>query len=458
MKTKIRFIYALLAVTFIGGLFAFIIINKINSNDSGVSYDFQFKSLKNNEAYKKQVSIETTDINGCVTKKEKDTLIVKSSYKDTTVVFSDAHGPYNDGYGKIIGYRNGREVWKRVAETDYFTPDNTCSPDGRLLYLYSAFPSADINTSKPIWKQQYLGYLDFENGKEQALVNDHDNGYIDPPLNWEKGKGHILVRKASSKMGTDIEYFLEESNSPWNGVWTSKDQTRFDGQSLRIGSTTEKQFTFVIDSWSGSHDGGYEGIAKITSSSTATYIDEDLFDERISGCTITFELDPEAGRISTVVGGNDKNNWCNQNGGVGVYTGGATYLKGSQKKDFPLLNFFDTDDKTTFPEFKKIIGSYEKAFEDKIQLVYVDDATSTGFSIRKYTAMIRGLGLSKMLVVVAKNNQIWAIVDDDSDYPKTSIVRYFTNVPEYKNKLPLFIKDWIDGLNIDEKGVKFMNR
>ncbi len=86
--------------------------------------------------------------------------------------------------------------------------------------------------------------------------------------------------------------------------------------------------------------------------------------------------------------------------------------------------------------FNKLVGPHREAFEDCFQLIS-EAADLDGFGARVRSGGVRGLFTSmEGIIMVNDRGQVWAAVIDNQ------VVRYFTNVDEWRAKLPKTIEKW----------------
>ena len=220
----------------------------------------------------------------------------------------------------------------------------------------------------------------------------------------------------------------------WNGVWNVP--SRFTPSTLTITAASASSFRFKIEATNGANMGEVSGIAKITGNRA-------FFDDRVSnknstekyGCTLTFR---HKGTFIQI----DMSDECFSYAGNGVFFSNK-YYKGKPKvmeNDFVYLEVFP--DMTLDNKFKALVGKdYERflnAFHQINEAEDLDDLDAKVFS-----ACVRGIcPFTAGIIMYDTKGNIWAAVLDDSA-PDSIFANYYTNSPDWTNKLPETIDKWV---------------
>lgn len=220
----------------------------------------------------------------------------------------------------------------------------------------------------------------------------------------------------------------------WNGVWNVP--SRFTPSTLTISPASANSFKFKIEATNGANMGEISGIAKITGNRA-------FFDDRVSnksasekyGCTLTFR---HKGTFIDV----DMSDECFSYAGSGVYFANK-YYKGKQKaseNDFVYLEVFP--DMSLDNKFKALVGGdYERFLNAFHQIVPGDDLDDLDATV--FSACVRGIcPFTAGIIMYDKKGNIWAAVLDDSA-PEKIFANYYTNSPDWKDKLPETIDKWV---------------
>ena len=240
----------------------------------------------------------------------------------------------------------------------------------------------------------------------------------------------------------------ELSQSDWSGKWILKGSDTFNNSQLDISHVTKANFIFSIDAAAGEDMGGLDN-ASFTDSckpgkmtirgDQATFTDYPYGDKE--QCIITFTLSKDH-KTLTVKDGNDTFGACGSKYafGQGVYADGE-YQKGIQIKQ---IGIKDSQIFAKYPQayqvFANLVGdTYIKSFDSLSMLQSLGTDKQFGATVQ-YTSVAHSS--SGSVIMVGTNNKIWAAFPDSDSSTSASYLRYFTNVPEWKDKLPQTISDW----------------
>jgi hypothetical protein len=219
----------------------------------------------------------------------------------------------------------------------------------------------------------------------------------------------------------------------WSGEWGRIDSNTFDSATIKITKVTPKNFKFTIIAVSGAHVGNMEGVAEIKGN-RAFYADKEK-------CRVIFKM---VGANLTV----EATEGCQGYAGAGVYFDG-TYRKG-EKVPTPTLKsrgIFQTEKEEQV--FRQLVGRDYELFVDSMAMISEeDDLDRLGAKVVR--GAVRGLfTIVEAIIIYRDANNIWAAVIDED------VVKYYTTVPEFQNRLPRTIEKWRESFK--EKKVLFMN-
>ena len=243
----------------------------------------------------------------------------------------------------------------------------------------------------------------------------------------------------------------EKSQSVWEGDWILNDSNNFNYSEIKIkhSDIDPNSFIFNIDAqngansgtWSNEEDGKVTGTL-IVKGVVATYSDE--LEKQDDGtmapiCTATFKLSTDEKTLSL-----DTN--CDQlYAGYGVYFGGD-YQKDNKIKNVALqdVDIFKNNS-SAYTAFNSLVGDYAKNFTGTLMLQN-DEKDLDGFKASVVSLAV-GHAYTELesIIMVTPDNKIWAATIDWDDVKKESVIRYFTNVSQWKKRLPKTIDSWRTG-------------
>ena len=227
---------------------------------------------------------------------------------------------------------------------------------------------------------------------------------------------------------------LAQKTNAWAGVWNVP--SRFRPSTLTITTVTASGFKFKIEAANGANMGEISGVAKITGNRA-------FFDDRVSnksatekyGCTLTFR---HKGTFIDI----EMTDECFNYAGNGVYFSNK-YYKGKPKvaeNDFVFLEVFP--DMTLDGKFKALVGRDYERFLNAFHLITPEDDLD-GLDATVFSACVRGIcPFTAGIIMYDKKGNLWAAVLDDSADEKI-YANYYTNSPDWTNKLPATIEKWI---------------
>ncbi len=220
----------------------------------------------------------------------------------------------------------------------------------------------------------------------------------------------------------------------WSGEWGRMASNTFDQATIKITKVTPKNFKFNIIAVSGAHLGTLEGLAEIKGN-CAVYADKEK-------CRVIFKM---VGANLTV----EATERCREyaGAGAGVHFDG-TYRKGEVPA--PTLKsrgIFQTGKEEQ--AFRQLVGRDYELFVDSLSMISQgDDLDGLGAKVVRGAA--RGLfTIVEAIIMYRDADNLWAAVID------ADVVKYYTTVPEFQNRLPRTIEKWRESFK--EKKVLFMS-
>ena len=212
------------------------------------------------------------------------------------------------------------------------------------------------------------------------------------------------------------------------GEWSRQVKNAWSAGDLTIGHVTARDFGFSLEVMSGSHTGGVSGRAVITG-------DRALFTDRESNCQITFIRKTDLLILSVSEG-------CSYYAGAGVtfdgeYKFGPETPASRARKDrtaLTELGVFNSADRER--AFADLVGPAYDRFVDSFHLTD-EPADQDGFGAAVVTGRVLGLPHEyEAIIMQGPEGKLWAAVIEDEK------VKYFTNVREWKGKLPRTLETW----------------
>lgn len=226
---------------------------------------------------------------------------------------------------------------------------------------------------------------------------------------------------------------------PWAGTWAY--DADFDSGTLTITRRPDDAagFSFALEAFSGSHSGELRGRARLQKG-YARYVASP--DE--SPCELIFRLNPDSSLTVEQPEGT-----CGAGAGVsfaGRYQREASGTRKAAPKEITLLSRGIFHSSAEDAAFRRLVGADYHRFAESAQLVS-EDTTSEFPGATVYDAFVRGLGgVMASIIIVGPPGRLWAaVVAGDS-------VLYFTNQPEYANRLPATIRRW-SGATVEENRI-----
>jgi hypothetical protein len=248
---------------------------------------------------------------------------------------------------------------------------------------------------------------------------------------------------------------LQENSVPasaWEGTWVRLDSNNFDYSVIKISDATSKNFKFELEARDGLNTGNWgnneekygleAGSTRLSiDGSRAYYEDKSSIDTLEDGtivplCHADFILSEDKQDLHI-----DTN--CDFNG----YAGFEVSFVGDYRKDVVTekitledSNLFLNNQKN-YNIFKQLVGTHIKAFDDTA-MMEINSTEEEGSLEIAHFVVAHGFSLYESIITTTDDGKIWAAVIDRDDADKEMVVRYFTNVVEWKNKLPEEIEKW----------------
>ena len=240
----------------------------------------------------------------------------------------------------------------------------------------------------------------------------------------------IGIYENSNSTSTAIQDTKEESNySEWNGIWTKgKNQ---ENVTLNISNCDVNGFEFSLNGSYGGNLGELSGKAMITENG------EGFYSSAENGlCELYFVRNKKGILIKS------PSQECGA--GMGVRYDGQ-YKIGSKKDDteaelsFNKLGLAKNEGQAKLIE--NLVGADKDLFlNSSHQTRNLPNDAETGAKVK--SSGVAGLYGEMENIILLKGNQIWAAVID----PEKSEIHYFTNVDEWKQKMPASIKTWAESI------------
>jgi hypothetical protein len=226
----------------------------------------------------------------------------------------------------------------------------------------------------------------------------------------------------------------DQKRKSWTGKWTRIGSNQWDISEIEILGVSDKFFPFDIVAQSGSHTGAMKGVATISGNS-AGYKDKEA-----EKCELTFIFSNDKMGLKATPE-------CSYWAGVGVYFDGE-YSQKEGIKEIKSLDVFESEQVDT--EFKKVVGEKNyQLFLDRYQFVQ-EEQNLDKFESKASSWAVRGMYMiMEAIVMWTPKNKFYAAVIDEE------VVRYFSNDPEYLDKIPKTIENWRE--RFSEKNVVYMS-
>lgn len=217
---------------------------------------------------------------------------------------------------------------------------------------------------------------------------------------------------------------------PPAGEWNARSRSNWEKGTLDIGAVTKTDFGFYVFIQNGAYMGEAEGVAVIKGSTAE-------FNDAEHKCRLSFQ---RQGRDLEL---DEDGEGCSYYRGAGAYFGGVytrdpvvPTLDLSKKNRTALTEAGVFEDAERERAFAALVGPSYGLFVDSFQTIEErEDLDGAGAKV--YAGGVRGLyTIMEGIIMVGPNGRLWAAVIVGQE------VRYFTNVPSSKKKLPKTIEQW----------------
>jgi uncharacterized protein len=244
----------------------------------------------------------------------------------------------------------------------------------------------------------------------------------------------VCVKEALYSRLDDVDAFARKPTAsqtlPLSGTWRRVDPTGFEGASLTITDEVEDSFKFSLIASNGARSGDYSGVAKRQSRSDALYSGD-------VRCSMLFRVKWAEGQRALTV----QEQGCTDIGGVGVSFAGEYRLLGEAEQPLSERRFLT--DESLNAKFRELVGESYLLFLGTAHLAsQLPDLDGFGALVQAFS--VRSLSrVNESIVMSTPSGAIWAAViepvDGSSPRPR---VRYFTNHPEWSERIPVTIAEW----------------
>lgn len=217
----------------------------------------------------------------------------------------------------------------------------------------------------------------------------------------------------------------------WDQTWQrDTDNPSVGGQLTFAGAPTKLHFTLF--GYNGGNTGAYEGDVAL-SGDEARYRGKD-------GCRLDFSRKAAHVRVREISG-------CGEGSGVSFEGEYITHAKFAAKPQSDLLTLKALDDAKQNQAARALLG---KDYDTVVETVNLsdpgEDADQLGAKVQRF--FVRGLANTNASIVMHRGTQLWigVLVFDSGNKVR---MRYYTNVPEWKKRLPKTLRAWHDTIDKD---------
>jgi hypothetical protein len=228
-----------------------------------------------------------------------------------------------------------------------------------------------------------------------------------------------------------------QQKSVWEGSW--KNPLPNNVGYLKIKMISKTKFRFEISSTSGANMGDISGTATIKQSQ-AFFDDGKSANNRTaaanSGCKLTFIQKAKTIDI--------RQQGCAEYGGIGFMFSGA-YLKGNPKTiEYNLVDLYILLNAAVDAKFKSLVGKNYRQFVEAMMYMTFADDDQDNFGAKVFSGCVRGIcPYNAAIIMFDKDSNFWAAFIEIDNKSKAKI-NYFSNVGEWKNKMPKTIENWVE--------------
>ncbi len=237
----------------------------------------------------------------------------------------------------------------------------------------------------------------------------------------------------------DVLVTTQKYNNLWEGKWVRQDSTNFDNAVLTITNVTNKTFDFELHAFNGNlgNIGSEDESTKtkaVIDGRTATFVSNNSeFNNTNNPCKLVFTREKEG--------------WLSiEESGCDYFKGNAVWFGGEYGRNRSIIKFTTkstnvfVDKPGAYREFMKLVGDDLTKFDQTVGTEQDDhdnilDA-DYGIFFMPHNAM------TTSVIAIGQNNKIWAALRVWDDKKDKELIYYYTNVSEYKNKIPDIIARW----------------
>lgn len=327
---------------------------------------------------------------------------------------------------------------------NYFIKKYTGVINGNLAIEAILINWGDGYLSGRYWRQgkkdffELSGELRNDGGYEiSEYLNDKETGMFSGNLsNYDTLAGAWSNAEETKRFPFELYASppsVEQDN--WSGNWHLNGV--WDGGRLLIGNVTKDAFDFALVVVRGSHNGAIDGQAAIQGD-RAIFNKADFMDEP---CVLKF-----TNRDSFIQVDQSSSNFAC---GFGARAYADGQYERRKRHIAPTLKVGSGDD-DVFPtqalhdEFKELAGdAFYELFAFNMELV---QSTTDKSGRTVVTGYVQGLfNSNEAIIIFDRQNHIWAATLDYDETDSENFVRYFTNDPDSKRKMPADIENWREG-------------
>lgn len=272
--------------------------------------------------------------------------------------------------------------------------------------------------------------------KQALQASDDANSMKAEQRDWLKqrdrcaGDRGCLTDRYQQRLNT-LRQASAHAAQPWQQSWSLDLNSSTSGATL-VFTGTMPNLHFSLGANAGGHDGGMDG-------DIAVHGDHGSF--RQGSCQLDFSR--RGGRIEVVQKGGDSD--CGA--GMGVFYGGS-YIPTAQFNAKPkpdLLNLRVLASAQQNDAARQLLGSDYQVLVNTVNL-WDRDSDKDGLGATVASGFVRGLANTNAFMLMSKEQQLWVglLVFDANNQLR---MRYYSNVPAWKQRIPKTIQDWHDGID-----------
>lgn len=302
-----------------------------------------------------------------------------------------------------------------------------------------ACAKAGSAVEKAVCADERLSRLDSDLGKAyaQAVATTTDPAALRATQRaWLKerdacGADATCLRQSYERRLRDIAGSTGASAThPWQGKWELDSSAESVGGVIEI-TGSGPAYHFSLSANNGANTGGLEGDITVNNNRASFKGAEDA-----PACRLDFALNGQ--RLAV------EQHQTDCGAGMGVYFGG-TYLPARvaaarPKPDLASMKLLDAAQNDAA---RRLLGKedYETLLFTANVCGGIDDKDGLGAKVTD--CFVRGLANTNAAIVMAKGSQLWIglLVFDKRNQSR---MRYYTNVPAWKQKLPKTLQSWHD--------------